>query len=89
MIVMYLMPCNLCRFSLKVAMMYFGCRIALLRVWEGSKHMRIFPGLVIVGSRSRTTMFETQSVGWETLTSWPVALQLSSALLIFSYFDVG
>ena len=47
----------------KVGMMYFGRRMALFRVCDGSKQIRIFPGLVGVGSRSLMTMLEIQSVG--------------------------
>ena len=42
----YLMPCSLCGFSSRVGMMYFGRRIALLRV----RHTSIFPGLIGVRS---------------------------------------
>ena len=54
-------------------MMYFGHSMALLRVCEGSKQIEIFPGLVGVGSLSRMTMLQIQSVSWDTLISWPVA----------------
>ena len=70
-------------------MMYFGRRMALLRVCEGSKQIRIFPGLVGVGSLSRITMLETQLVGWDTLISWPVASYVSSAALIAFSFEIG
>ena len=50
--VMYFMPCNLRRFSSNVGMIYFGRLMALLRVREGSRHIRIFPGLVGVLSLS-------------------------------------
>lgn len=57
-------------------MMYFGRQIAFSRVLEGSRLKSIFPVLVGEGTddRSRTTRVDTQSVGWETLTSCPVAL---------------
>ncbi len=37
MIVMYLTLCSLCKFSSRVGMMYFGRRMALLSVWDGSE----------------------------------------------------
>ena len=58
--------------------MYFGHRMALLRVWEGSKQLRIFPvwwGLVL-------------AFGWDTLTSWPVVSYASRAALIASSFEM-
>lgn len=33
--VMYFMSCSLCKFFFRVRMMYFGCRIVLLRVGKG------------------------------------------------------
>ena len=60
------------QFSSKVGMMYFGCLMALLRVWEGSRHIWIFPSLVGVGSLSQTTMLDIQSAGCDTRTSWPM-----------------
>lgn len=71
--VMYFTPCSLWRFSSKTGMMYFGRRMALLRVCEGSKQIQIFPRLVGVGFLPRMTMLEIQCVGWDTLISWPVA----------------
>ena len=60
-------------------MIYFGHRMALLRVWEGSKAARIFPvcwGLVL-------------AFGWDTLTSLPVVSYASRAALIASSFEMG
>ena len=73
------LPCSLWMFSSKVEMIYFGHRMALLRVWEGSKQFRIFPvwwGLVL-------------AFGWDTLTSWPVVSYASRAALIASSFEMG
>ena len=67
-----------CFFS-KVEMIYFGHRMALLRVWEGSKAARIFPvwwGLVL-------------AFGWDTLTSLPVVSYASRVALIASRFEMG
>ena len=66
-------------FFSKVEMIYFGHRMALLRVWEGSKAARIFPvwwGLVL-------------AFGWDTLTSLPVVSYASRVALIASSFEMG
>ena len=71
-------------------MTYFGRLIALLRVWEGSKHIRIFPGLVGWGlSLERPCQLDIQSVGCDTQTSWPVVSWVSNAALIDSSFEMG
>ena len=73
------LTCSLWMFSSKVEMIYSGHRMALLRVWEGSKQLRIFPvwwGLVL-------------AFGWDTLTSWPVVSYASRAALIASSFEMG
>ena len=60
-------------------MIYFGHRMALLRGWEGSKQLRIFPvwwGFVL-------------AFGWDTLTSLPVVSYASRAALIASSFEMG
>ena len=44
--------------------------MALLRVCEGSRHIRTFPGLVGVLSLSRTTMLDIQSVGCDQELSY-------------------
>ena len=87
--VMYLMPWSLWRFSSKVGIMYFGRRMALLRVCEGSRHTRNFAGLFGVALLSRTTILEIQSVGCETRISWPVASCASKAVLILSSLEIG
>ena len=66
-------------FSSKLEMIYFGHRMALWRVREGSKQLRIFPvwwGLVL-------------AFGWDTLTSWPVVSYASRAALIASSFEMS
>ena len=60
-------------------MIYFGHRMALLRGWEGSKQLRIFPvwwGFVF-------------AFGWDTLTGWPVVSYASRAALIASSFEMS
>ena len=60
-------------------MIYFGHWMALLRVWEGSKQLRIFSvwwGLVL-------------AFGWDALTSWPVVSYTPRAALIASSFEMG
>ena len=88
--VIYFKSYTLCRFSSKVGMMYFGLRIALLRVWDGSINTQIFRGLVVVCSRSRTTMLD--------ISKRKVEKFLSAGLLLrrrpkrpwfFSSFEIG
>jgi hypothetical protein len=53
--------------------MYFGRRITLLRVCDGSRQTRILPGLLGVAILSRITILDIHSVGSDTVTNCPVA----------------
>ena len=58
---------------------WYGHRMALLRVWEGFKQLRVFPvwwGLVL-------------AFGSDILTSLPVVSYASRAALIASSFEIG